>query len=348
MSLSATFIPQAMGEGNMRPFCLVLLGIAVHLTSPFPSIALCQSNQPAPNDQASAQLHREIDCLRERVDSLEAQLRLMREALGRGIEQDQPVQIGLDGFCPVTLVVHDIWKSGNPEYASTYRGVRYYFVSEHERQIFDASPDSFAPVNRGRDVITSITENRDVLGKRAHGIVFGKRIYLFVSEQNLGKFKRSPQMFSELAEIVEKYREREVAPRHTTDTHATRDVKDEALYLEMIGPSPELPLPMASICQYQVTITNRSDKALDNVRLLADITDGWQHESGGNPIELQLEPLNPGQSRQVELALKLTGTGRQLLKLTVTASETHTAKLSASVTADDGVHSDGEAKKESN
>jgi uncharacterized repeat protein (TIGR01451 family) len=116
-----------------------------------------------------------------------------------------------------------------------------------------------------------------------------------------------------------------------TEDCLTTQVTMEALYIEMVGPNPEIPLPVGQDIQYQVTVTNRGDRALTDVVVTDRFDPGLAHQQGAGPIEWPLGRLEPGQSRQLGLAFRIVQEKRHCHTLEATATGTPPAQSTACV-----------------
>ncbi len=103
--------------------------------------------------------------------------------------------LGLDGFCPVSLVERKKWVAGDPLWGAIHRGRTYLFCGEGERQRFMANPDRFSPVASGNDPVLA-NQGKAVEGSRKHGVTYEGRIYLFSDENTLAEFHRNPTRYS--------------------------------------------------------------------------------------------------------------------------------------------------------
>lgn len=102
----------------------------------------------------------------------------------------------LDGYCPVTLLNQEQWKKGNPAFGAIHRGRLFLFTSEKEKRMFIANPDKYSPVLAGVDPV-ELTESGQVReGRRAHGVVYRDQVFLFVNEDNLERFWKSPETYT--------------------------------------------------------------------------------------------------------------------------------------------------------
>ena len=107
--------------------------------------------------------------------------------------------MGLDGYCPVSLISDGTWKKGDERFGIIHRGRLYLFASEGQKNIFWQDPDQYAPILSGNDVVTYADTGRAVQGSRKHGVFFRNQIYLFTSEESLQRFWSSPQRYSDVA-----------------------------------------------------------------------------------------------------------------------------------------------------
>ena len=57
--------------------------------------------------------------------------------------------LALEGYCPVTYQTHGAARLGSADYASTYNGVDYQFVSAAAKRLFDGAPEKYIPAYGG-------------------------------------------------------------------------------------------------------------------------------------------------------------------------------------------------------
>jgi thiol-disulfide isomerase/thioredoxin/YHS domain-containing protein len=114
------------------------------------------------------------------------------------IAQTEPTRppLGMDGYCPVTLLRKNNWAKGDPRYGVIHRGHLYLFAGPEEKDAFFADPDQYSPVLSGIDAVRLAEAGEVALGERAHGVVYRKRVYLFSSEANLERFWEEPERFA--------------------------------------------------------------------------------------------------------------------------------------------------------
>lgn len=104
--------------------------------------------------------------------------------------------IGLDGYCPVTLVQRKQWTKGDARWGAIHRGRTYLFASPEAQQQFLASPDAYSPVMSGDDPVLALDQNQSIPGRRQHGVFYGGRVFLFSSEASLEVFSKNPGRYA--------------------------------------------------------------------------------------------------------------------------------------------------------
>jgi YHS domain-containing protein/thiol-disulfide isomerase/thioredoxin len=115
---------------------------------------------------------------------------------------DCPV-LGLDGFCPVTLIEKRAWAQGDARWGAIHRNRTYLFCSEAEQKQFLANPDHYSPVMSGDDAVLATDAGRSVPGERRYGVFFGNRVYLFQNEQTLKTFAAHPNRYAaEISQVM--------------------------------------------------------------------------------------------------------------------------------------------------
>lgn len=112
----------------------------------------------------------------------------------------QTASYGLEGYCPVELAASEKWVPGNLQYGAVHEGMTYLFAGPEQQKQFLATPDKYAPVNRGFDIVLSTETGQNIPGKRQHGVFLingdknQRQIYLFASEATLKKFQNQMEI----------------------------------------------------------------------------------------------------------------------------------------------------------
>lgn len=111
-----------------------------------------------------------------------------------------PVPLGLEGFCPVTLLTSQRWAKGDAQFGCYHRGVLYLFGDQVARDRFLQSPDELSPLLGGFDPVIMETEQRLQPGKRRFGVFCEttpgqNAIVLFATEENRDRFKQDSDRY---------------------------------------------------------------------------------------------------------------------------------------------------------
>ena len=109
-----------------------------------------------------------------------------------GTENPQLPPLGLEGYCPVTLLREIRKVPGSREWGCIHRGKLYFFTNQSYREIFLKNPDRYAPVLAGYDVVIFRDSGQLVEGKSIYGGFVGegenRLVFLFSSLENKQKF----------------------------------------------------------------------------------------------------------------------------------------------------------------
>jgi YHS domain-containing protein len=127
--------------------------------------------------------------------TLFAMILLVAVALGFYAYWRRSNAIGLDGYSPVSLIRLHKWQSGDPHIQSFYEGRIYRLANKVEQEALEATPEKYAPVCSGNDLVRLIDENRRIAGERQFGIEYRNRIYLFDSAQSQRTFAADPTRY---------------------------------------------------------------------------------------------------------------------------------------------------------
>jgi YHS domain-containing protein len=127
------------------------------------------------------------------------------QSLAPGARANGQPHLGLDGFCPVTLIERSLaapsdpraWQHGDSRWGAVHRGVTYLFVGPEEQKRFLQHPDHFAPALSGNDPVLAFDRGQMREGRREFGALSDGRMYLFVDENNFNLFKRDPKHYEQ-------------------------------------------------------------------------------------------------------------------------------------------------------
>lgn len=111
-------------------------------------------------------------------------------------------QVGLEGYCPVSVVTQESWIPGDPAITSTHRGRTYRFAGDAEKRAFEANPDWYAPALGGDDAVLASRQGLVVAGKRAYSAAYKSRLYLFSSPDTRNAFVANPESYTRRTQIA--------------------------------------------------------------------------------------------------------------------------------------------------
>jgi protein disulfide-isomerase len=111
--------------------------------------------------------------------------------------------VGLEGYCPVTLLNNQRWSKGDAQFGCYHRGVLYLFADQASQERFLQSPDAHSPLLGGFDPVIMETEQRLQPGKRRFGVFCEtmpgqNAIVLFATEENRDRFKQDSERYLQL------------------------------------------------------------------------------------------------------------------------------------------------------
>ena len=112
--------------------------------------------------------------------------------------------LGLEGYCPVTLVDKGTWVEGRAQWGARHRGRTYLFAGAEQQQAFLAAPDRYAPALSGDDPVLACDTGKQVAGQRRFGVTYQSRTYLFSSPETRAAFAANPQRYTARVIIAER------------------------------------------------------------------------------------------------------------------------------------------------
>jgi YHS domain-containing protein len=116
---------------------------------------------------------------------------------------EQPMPLGLEGYCPVTLAEKQVWAEGRPQYGARHRGRTYLFAGPDQQRAFLADPDRYAPALSGDDPVLAFEQGKSLPGQRRFGVACQSRIYLFASPQTRDAFAANPEKYTGRVALAE-------------------------------------------------------------------------------------------------------------------------------------------------
>jgi len=125
---------------------------------------------------------------------------------GTTVEPDPvgSLPLGLEGYCPVTLVDKGTWVEGRAQWGARHRGRTYLFAGADQQRTFLADPDRYAPALSGDDPVLACDTGRQVAGQRRYGVTYQARTYLFSSPETRAAFAANPQRYTMRVTLAER------------------------------------------------------------------------------------------------------------------------------------------------
>jgi YHS domain-containing protein len=112
--------------------------------------------------------------------------------------------LGLEGYCPVTLTDRGVWTEGRAQWGVRHRGRTYLFAGPEQQQAFLANPDRYAPALSGDDPVLAFESGRTTPGRRAYGVTYQSRMYLFASPETRATFSANPDRYTARVMLAER------------------------------------------------------------------------------------------------------------------------------------------------
>ena len=98
--------------------------------------------------------------------------------------QPNVIQVGLEGYSPISYFEQDGPAYGSPEFAAEHEGVTYLLRSSDERKRFLADPDRYAPAYGGWCAFGMAVEQTFPIDPKNYKIVNG-RLMLFLRNEGI-------------------------------------------------------------------------------------------------------------------------------------------------------------------
>lgn len=117
-------------------------------------------------------------------------------AKARKKAQDKDGEVGLAGYCPVSLLVEKKLVPGRPDLTARHDGKIFHFAGETELQEFRRKPDAFAPANDGRCPVTQVDRGDFHRGDPRWGVVYNGHLFLFKDLAERDLFVKDPERYA--------------------------------------------------------------------------------------------------------------------------------------------------------
>ncbi len=117
-------------------------------------------------------------------------------------QESRPVvRVALDGDCCVSLIEMHAHVKGEEAFSSEWRGLRYLFLSEEEKVVFDSNPEKYAVAFGGLDVVATyglegpVGGARKVYGSGRNTHRFEDQTYHFENNENFRRFIKNAKEY---------------------------------------------------------------------------------------------------------------------------------------------------------
>jgi len=111
--------------------------------------------------------------------------------------------LGLEGYCPVTIADRGMWVEGRAQWGVRHRGRTYLFAGPEQQQAFLTTPDRYAPALSGDDPVLAFDSGTAAPGRRAYGVTYQSRMYLFASPETRAAFAADPARYTARVQLAE-------------------------------------------------------------------------------------------------------------------------------------------------
>jgi YHS domain-containing protein len=88
------------------------------------------------------------------------------------------------------------WQLGDRRWGVIHRGRTYLFSGPEQQRKFLSDPDRYSPAISGQDVVMALDYGQKIDGKRALGVTYQNRIYLFSNDASRQAFERNPKRYA--------------------------------------------------------------------------------------------------------------------------------------------------------
>ena len=106
------------------------------------------------------------------------------------------VEVALASYCPVSLVDRRQLVSGQPSLVARRFGLEYRFADEAARRAFLATPERYAPSNRGECPVRQVDGGVFHPGHPRWGVLYRGHLYLCAEAAERERFLKNPERYA--------------------------------------------------------------------------------------------------------------------------------------------------------
>ncbi len=111
-------------------------------------------------------------------------------------EKDGRVEVALASYCPVSLVEQHKLVPGRATVTARRDGFEYRFADEAARRAFLASPERYAPANRGESPVSHVEQGVFRPGDPRWGVLYRGHLYLCSDGAERERFLKNPERYA--------------------------------------------------------------------------------------------------------------------------------------------------------
>lgn len=109
------------------------------------------------------------------------------------------MQLGLGGYCPVSLSQTMAWKAGGATFEHVVDGVCYRLSTTEQLDRFRQAPEQFFPALHGYDAVAMKDGDLEQSGAIELGARYRGRLFFFANAANRDRFLQNPNPYADLA-----------------------------------------------------------------------------------------------------------------------------------------------------
>jgi YHS domain-containing protein len=111
-------------------------------------------------------------------------------------EKDARVEVALASYCPVSLVEQHKLVPGRATVTARRDGFEYRFADDAARRAFLASPERYAPANRGESPVSHVEQGVFRAGDPKWGVLYRGHLYLCADSAERERFLTNPERYA--------------------------------------------------------------------------------------------------------------------------------------------------------
>jgi YHS domain-containing protein len=109
--------------------------------------------------------------------------------------QDEKInRVGADGYDVTSYFEIDSAVKGNSQIAAVYKGFKWYFSSEENKEKFLANAEKYIPGFK-EYCVNSLAKGKLISGKPKFHKVYKEKLYFFYSQEYADEFEQDPENF---------------------------------------------------------------------------------------------------------------------------------------------------------